>query len=217
MRGLYAIVDLGTLDSQGLDPVQFCRELLRAPLGAVQLRAKHVSAGRVLAVAKELVRLCRSCVGPSGLPVPFFVNDRFDIAVIAGATGVHVGQTDPPVEALRGLVPQLRVGVSTHTLVQLESALRLKPDYVAFGPVFPTHSKSEPDACVGIEGLQDAHRRAKAAGVPLVGIGGIGPHNARCVAPWLDAAASIGSLSSSGALGEVCERAAHMAELLRCR
>lgn len=215
MRGLYAIVDLATLDQHKLDPAHFCRELLGVPLAAVQLRAKQASAGRVVSVARELAGWCRGAGEAAGGPVPFFVNDRADIAVLAGATGVHVGQTDPSVADIRRVAPGLRVGVSTHTPAQLESALRLEPDYVAYGPVFPTQSKAEPETCVGLEGLRGACARARAAGVPLVGIGGIGSHNARAVAPWVDAVAVIGALVSPQEESTPRARAARIAGSLR--
>jgi thiamine-phosphate pyrophosphorylase len=102
--------------------------------------------------------------------VPLFANDRPDLAMLAGCEGVHVGQDDVPVSMVRRIAPGLRVGVSTHTLAQVEEALADRPDYIAFGPVFPTQSKARPDQLVGIEALRAV---AKQSPLPLVAIGGI--------------------------------------------
>ena len=84
--------------------------------------------------------------------VRFIVNDRPDIALLAGAGGVHVGQEDLGVEEARAICGRERwVGVSTHTLEQVEAADRTSADYIAFGPIFPTTTKQNPDAVVGTE------------------------------------------------------------------
>ena len=100
------------------------------------------------------------------------------------------------------------VGISTHDLAQLERALAFKPSYVAYGPIFDTATKSNPDPVVGLEGLRQASRIARAAGVPLVAIGGITLARVHELAPYADACAVIGDLFLPGAsLAEVVERA----------
>ncbi len=113
-------------------------------------------------------------------------------------------RTTSRIDGVRRVAPGLRVGVSTHTRVQLESALRASPDYVAYGPVFPTTSKIDPDPCVGLEGLAHAKARATAAGVALVAIGGITVACAPDVARLATAGAVIHALlpSSGGAAYE---------------
>jgi thiamine-phosphate pyrophosphorylase len=109
----------------------------------------------------------------------FIVNDRADVARAVDADGVHVGQDDLPVESARALVgPGKLIGYSTHVLEQVREADRSTADYVAFGPIFPTASKENPDAVVGLEGLGEAR---KATHKPLVAIGGITLENARTV------------------------------------
>jgi thiamine-phosphate pyrophosphorylase len=99
------------------------------------------------------------------------VNDRPDIALLAGAGGVHVGQEDLSVEEARAICGSDRwVGVSTHTLEQLASADRTSADYIAFGPIFQTVTKKNPDPIVGTEMLRKARQMTKK---PLVAIGGI--------------------------------------------
>jgi len=138
--------------------------------------------------AKNAAEVCRK------KDVVLIVNDRSDVAMAIGADGVHLGQTDmPPVAARRLLGDDAVIGFSTHTLEQVREAIELPVDYIAFGPVFPTTTKIDPDAVVGLEML--AQVREIAGTIPLVAIGGITFENARSV---LDAGAD--SLAMIGAL-----------------
>ena len=112
------------------------------------------------------------------------VNDRPDIALLAGAGGVHVGQDDLGVEDARAICGREKwVGISTHTLEQLAQADRTSADYIAIGPIFQTATKKNPDPVVGYEGVRRARELTEK---PLVAIGGITRANARSV---LDAGA----------------------------
>ncbi|HUF48236.1 MAG TPA: thiamine phosphate synthase [Vicinamibacterales bacterium] len=165
---LYAILDIDTLDARGLDPLATAAAWLDAGIRLVQLRAKSWSFGPTLDLADRLVRLASA----SGARI--VINDRADVARLSGAAGVHVGQDDlGPADARAITGPDALVGVSTHTLAQLEQALAAPVSYVAFGPVFPTRSKAHPDPVVGLEGVAAARRLSAPAGVPLVAIGGI--------------------------------------------
>jgi thiamine-phosphate pyrophosphorylase len=188
MRGLYAIVDWGTLAARSIDPLAFAQAILQARPAAVQLRAKDAPSRDTLALLRELAPMCHRA------GVPLVANDRPDLAHFAGCDLVHVGQTDMPIERVRRIAPRLGVGVSTHTLEQLDAALAAKPVYVAFGPVFETKTKANPDAVVGLEGLRLAKPRAAAAGVPLVGIGGITRERARDLVELVDAVAVVADL-----------------------
>ena len=159
---LYAILDP---DVANISLPQLAEELAGAGVGLIQLRDKRSPARRVYAQAKELAGI----LAPRG--VRFILNDRPDIAAIAGASGVHVGQEDLPVEEARKLCPSpLWVGVSTHNLEQLREAARTSADYIAVGPIFPTATKEHPDPVVGIEFLRAARAVTPK---PLVAIGGI--------------------------------------------
>lgn len=188
MRGLYAIADVTTLAARGVDVVAFVRAVVKARPAAIQLRAKELEARATLALLRELVPVCE------GARVPLVANDRADIAAAARCDLVHVGQDDLGVEDVRRFAPGLGVGVSTHDLGQLERAIALRPDYVAYGPVFPTASKARPDPTVGVEGLRAAHSIARAARVPLVAIGGVTLERAREIAGTTDAVAVIAAL-----------------------
>ena len=99
------------------------------------------------------------------------INDRADLALAVEADGVHLGQDDLPVKHARRLLGRGKViGLSTHTARQVQDGASEDPDYVAFGPVFETHSKRTPEPVVGLEGLRSVRGLSH---VPLFAIGGI--------------------------------------------
>lgn len=167
MRGLYPIVDLDTLTARNIAPLEHAEAILTARPQLLQLRAKHQRPREVLALLTALQPLCAR----NGTLL--FANDRPDLALLARADGVHVGQDDLPLAEVRRLPGALRVGVSTHDLAQLERALAERPDYVALGPIFATQSKRGADPPLGLETLKQGAALARAAGVPLVAIGGL--------------------------------------------
>jgi thiamine-phosphate pyrophosphorylase len=132
----------------------------------VQLRAKRATDRQALAWARAIRELTLA----SG--ARFVVNDRFDLALAAGADAVHLGQGDLPPSALPEVVRErLAVGRSTHTLAQARAACGEAVDYVAFGPVFGTRSKQSEHGERGLEMLSEVARLV--APRPLVAIGGI--------------------------------------------
>ncbi|HEY4119112.1 MAG TPA: thiamine phosphate synthase, partial [Byssovorax sp.] len=131
--------------------------------------------------------------------VPLFANDRADLAQLAGATGVHVGQEDLPPELARAVDPGLRVGISTHDDAELDAVLDAAPgyvDYVAIGPIYETRNKERPSHVVGVDALAARAARARAARptLPVVAIGGVDAARIAAVAPLVDAVAIIGAL-----------------------
>jgi thiamine-phosphate pyrophosphorylase len=167
MRGLYPIVDLDTLARRSIAPMAFAEAVLTARPPLLQLRAKHQTPRAVLQLLTELKPHC------SRAGTLLFANDRPDLALLAQVDGVHVGQDDVPLDAVRRLPGKLRVGVSTHDAAQLVAALATKPDYVAFGPIFATSSKHDADPALGLAALASASAAANAAQVALVAIGGL--------------------------------------------
>lgn len=111
----------------------------------------------------------------SQLPLTLIVNDRVDIAKLAGA-GVHLGQTDLPPRDARKIAGRAVIGFSTHNRAQLAASNEEPIDYVALGPIFATVSKDNPDPTVGIDRLQEWRKLSTR---PLVAIGGVTRHNAR--------------------------------------
>ncbi len=166
--GLYAIIDVDSLAREGRAPLPFAERVLAAgSLFALQLRAKRLGARETLPLARALSSLCESA------DVPFFVNDRPDLALLSNARGVHVGTDDLPVCEVRRFAPSLLVGTSTHTDDDVSAALATDADYVAFGPIFQTSSKRDHAPVTGLERLRRASLRCAEAQRPLVAIGGI--------------------------------------------
>jgi thiamine-phosphate diphosphorylase len=108
--------------------------------------------------------------------------------------GVHVGQDDTSVEDIKSRFPSLLVGVSTHKLAEMEAALNGPSDYVAWGPIYQTASKKNPEPTVGAESLPLVGKASRDRGRPLVGIGGIDEARIGLVGPHLDYVAMISAL-----------------------
>lgn len=203
---LYAILDL-TPESGSTLPL--AESLAEAGVRLLQIRAKHCPARLLLEESQRLVARF------SALPdMRIIVNDRPDIARIAGAAGVHVGQEDLPVERARQICGRgLWVGVSTHSLEQLREADATSADYIAVGPVFPTRTKERPDPVVGVEFLRQARTRTQK---PLVAIGGITIESAEQVyRAGADSLAVIRDLSQAGHAGRRAGEYLRIAEGVR--
>ena len=206
-RGLYAIVDVSSLERRRIDPLRFARAVLAGGPALLQLRAKGLGARDTLDLLRRLVPLCRAA------GVPCFANDRPDLAALAGCDGVHVGQEDLPVAEARKVAPGLLVGVSTHSPAQVEEALRAGPSYIAVGPVFPTSSKENPDPVVGLDLVRSA---VAAASCPVVAIGGIDLPRAALIAGAGSLAAVIGALLPDGEdVAQVTGRTLELGRILR--
>jgi thiamine-phosphate diphosphorylase len=168
---LYALID--PAQAGGRSSVEVAEALLAAGVRLIQYRDKQASSRELYASARQVAECVRQAGGI------FIVNDRADIARAVDADGVHVGQDDLPVESARALLgPGKLVGYSTHVLEQVREADASSADYIAFGPIFPTASKANPDRVVGLSGLREAR---KATRKPLVAIGGISLETARAV------------------------------------
>jgi len=159
---LYVILDATLLDNSLHDCAQ---ELAAAGVRWLQYRDKSAAAHDLLETSRKLVSSLSS--GGSSL----IVNDRPDVAALAGAAGVHVGQEDLDAKQARAVVgKEMWVGVSTHTLEQFRRAAATSADYIAVGPVFDTTSKANPDPVVGLELIRQARQLTDK---PIVAIGGI--------------------------------------------
>jgi thiamine-phosphate pyrophosphorylase len=144
---------------------ELARKLMDAGVKLLQYRAKDAGARELWTESCAIGEAARraNCT--------FIVNDRPDVAYLAGADGVHVGQDDLDVEQARVVLgPDRWVGVSTHNLEQFRKAAASSADYIAMGPIFQTSSKANPDPVVGTDLL----RRVRALSEkPIVAIGGI--------------------------------------------
>jgi thiamine-phosphate pyrophosphorylase len=165
---LNAIVDIDTAERAGWSPIDLAGAYLQGGAMFLQIRAKTASSGQLLDLATSIVAMAR--VGGAMV----IVNDRADIARLAEADGVHVGQDDLAAADVRSIVgDHAIVGLSTHTTAQMESAVRQPVTYVAIGPVFGSTSKATGYEAIGLDAVRSAAARARAAGLPLVAIGGI--------------------------------------------
>ncbi len=200
MRGLYPILDLDVLEAAQVILADLAERVLRVHPPLVQLRAKSQSAREVLAAGRVLLDLCAA----QGHRTRLVINDRADLAAILGAPMVHVGQNDAPLADVQRAFPGLGAGISTHTLDEVRAAARLRPAYIAFGPVFPTGSKKNPEPTVGIEGLAAARavidqEAQMGPATPLVAIGGISLARCEAVVRYASMAAVISALVRSDA------------------
>ena len=185
---LYAIID--PAQAPGIAPAEIARILLEAGVRLIQYRDKRATSRQLLLAAGEIAGQVQQS------SAFFIVNDRADVARVLNAHGVHLGQDDLPVDlARRVLQPGQWIGFSTHTLDQVKEADETSADYIAFGPIFSTRSKENPDPVVGLDGL----RRARlATRKPLVAIGGITLENARAtLEAGADSVAVISALLSA--------------------
>lgn len=189
IEGLYAVIDSAYVPFPDMERTS--REILGAGVRILQLRAKGAGSKEVLA-ASRAVR--RAALEYGAL---FIVNDRADIALLAGADGVHLGQEDIPLfEARRLLGPGSVIGVSTHDATEARRARDEGADYISFGPVFPTSTKKDARPPRGIELLREVR---KAVTVPIVAIGGITGDNAAGVLnAGADSVAVISEILLSG-------------------
>jgi thiamine-phosphate pyrophosphorylase len=159
---LYVILDAALLPN---DLVEFEKRLMQAGARLFQYRNKTAPARELLQASQALGVTARQ----EG--AGFVVNDRPDIARLAWANGVHVGQDDLDVAAARAIVgSEAIVGISTHNLEQFKAAAATDADYIAVGPVFATRSKEKPDPVVGLELIREARKLTSKL---IVAIGGI--------------------------------------------
>lgn len=141
------------------------REAVEGGCTIVQLREKHTPTGEFVKLAKRL----KAVLEPYG--VPLIINDRIDVALAAGADGVHIGQSDMPYGIARKLLgPDKIIGLSIENFEQLEEANGLDVDYVAASPVFGTPTKTDTASPWGLERLAEFNRRSVH---PTVAIGGM--------------------------------------------
>ena len=156
----YAMVD----PAGGHEPVSLAETLLDAGARIMQLRLKDAPGRDFLAAARAIAELCGRC------GAILIVNDRVDIAILADAHGVHLGQTDLPLAAARRIAgPDKIIGISTHNLEQARAAENGGADYIGFGPMYSGGLKN---IAAGM-GLDKLRAIRAAVRIPIVAIGGI--------------------------------------------
>jgi len=136
----------------------------------VQLREKDCPAGEFIDLALRLKPILES------RSVPLIINDRLDVALAAGADGVHLGQSDIPLDLARKISEgRLIIGISAGSVEEAEKAEAGGADYIGISPVFSTPTKTDTGKPQGLEGVSEIR---EAVGLPLVGIGGLNAGNA---------------------------------------
>ena len=193
---LYVILDATLLKNS---PHECAQELAAAGVRLLQYRDKSASARDFLKTSHELVTSLKA-YGSS-----LVVNDRPDIAVLAGAAGVHVGQEDLDPGQTRAVVgEEMWIGFSTHNVEQFRAAAASCADYLAIGPIFATTSKANPDPVVGLELIRQLRPLTKN---PIVAIGGIILERAEAViAAGADSVAVIRDVVCAKQPGEQARR-----------
>ena len=167
MFPLHAIVDVDAAARAGWEPARLAQAFLEGGARFLQVRAKQLPSAEFLALCDAVVALA------APFDATVIVNDRIDIARMSGSAGVHVGQEDLPSQAARQqLGPSAIVGLSTHTLDQVDAAAVQPVSYVAVGPIFGTSTKDTGYAAVGLSLVREARARLPAT-IPIVAIGGI--------------------------------------------
>lgn len=155
----------------GLSHAEQVKRLIAGGATLIQLRDKHAAPRGFYHDAASALLIAREH------NVKLIINDRLDIALALKADGVHLGQSDIPVEAARRVLGEdAIIGISTHNLAQTRRASTLPVDYVAFGPIFKTATKENPDPVAGVVALREV--RGSIGSLPLVAIGGITLSNA---------------------------------------
>ena len=142
---------------------------IRGGADTIQYRQKSGSTREMIRIAAQMKQVC------SDHGVPLIVNDRVDVAIAAGADGVHLGQDDFPIPLARELLGQdMIIGASASNIGEVEKCLLDGADYVGFGPVYPTTSKDDAGSIKGIDKLVQV---VKAVPLPIIAIGGISLDN----------------------------------------
>lgn len=162
--GLYIIITKPELSYE-----EIAKICVRQNIRMLQLREKHLTDREIIEAGRRIKSIT------AGTNTLLVINDRIDLALAAGADVLHLGQDDLPIEEARKIAgDRLKIGLSTHSIEQVREALTHKPDYIGFGPVYPTNAKARPDAPVGVSMLKEV---LAFADVPVVAIGGIFPEN----------------------------------------
>ncbi len=193
---LYYITDRKALP--GEDPLPIIEQAVAAGIDLIQIRERDLPVRRLLALVEEAVK--RASAGPTCV----LVNDRLDVAVAAGAAGVHLPARGFSVDKVRRSYPELLIGASTHNLEELRRAADGGADFAVFGPVFETPSKKAYGPPLGLEKLAQAVR---AVNIPVLALGGVTLENAvDCLRAGAAGLAAITLFQQSADLEETVTR-----------
>ena len=160
---------LGSQNVKDQDPLFILEQALQGGITCFQFREKGAGAKtgeEKFQLAKQMQKLCQK------YQVPFFVNDDLELAIRLKADGIHVGQDDLSIQAIRKIAPtEMKIGLSTTTIEQAIEAEKQAIDYIGIGPIFLTTTKSDAKQPIGLEGMIEIIRATPQ--LPSVAIGGI--------------------------------------------
>jgi thiamine-phosphate pyrophosphorylase len=180
------------------EPQNVLCDAIRGGVTLFQLREKGpqaLSETKRLDFARNLQSICKS------YGVPFIVNDDVELALALNADGVHIGQDDDSAMVVRSKIGAKILGVSAHTVDEAKRAIADGADYLGIGPIFPTRSKDDAKAVQGTKLIRML--REQGMNIPIVGIGGITPENARFVIDdGADGVSVISAISMAKSAGE---------------
>ncbi len=182
---LYLITDRNQTGGRPL--IDVVKEALDGGVKAVQLREKDLQIKELLRLAEEMRRITKEA------GAMLFINGRIDVAITVEADGIHLGQSDLPVDVVRKIVGnRFMLGVSTHNLIEAKEAEAGSPNFITFGPVYETPAKLKYGKPVGIEAL----KRVKGGVlIPVYAIGGINSGNIETIlASGVDGVALISTI-----------------------
>ena len=183
IRDVYFITD----SNFGWTHEQLAEMVLRAGIRVIQFREKNMSTREMFEVAKRLRKITEE------YDATLIINDRVDLALAVGADGVHLGQEDLPVEAVRDIFDGI-IGVSVHNVEEAKKAKDFA-DYLGAGPVYATKTKKDAKKPIGIEGLK---KIVEEVSIPVVAIGGINKNNViEVLKTGVDAIAVISAIASA--------------------
>jgi len=194
---------MGTVNLAGRDPLHVLEEALKGGVTSFQLREKGPGAltGEELkAFAQACQQLCEQ------YSVPFIVNDDIGLAIEIGADGIHIGQEDGYISAVRDKVgPDMLIGVSTHNVTEAIAAADAGADYIGLGPVYETQTKTDTQPVIGIETIREV--ASLLPGLPIVAIGGISERRAGAIIKaGASGVAVISAISGEENPGEAASR-----------
>ena len=188
MKGIYLVTDEAAALGKPIESI--VSQAIKAGVSCVQLREKNAGTRLFLKRALALVSILKPA------RIPLIINDRVDIALAAGADGVHLGQSDMPYKDARRLMgPKAVIGLSVETWEDVERARELDVDYLGVSPVFSTPTKTDTKTPWGLEGLE---RIREYSSLPLVAIGGLDVSNAGdVIAAGADSIAVVSAICSA--------------------
>lgn len=200
---LYLVTDRGL--SRGRPMGDIIAMAVEGGATCVQLREKACSTREFVHLALEMKAVCNR------RQVPLIINDRIDVALAVNADGVHLGQSDMPLETARKILgEEMIIGISAESLQDALDAEKGGADYLGVSPVYDTPTKTDTAPALGLSGLREIRRHIA---IPLVGIGGIHAGNADGVIE--SGADGVAVVSAIVAADDPVESARGLAEIVR--